>query len=44
MASGNLEPVPDNSRFVFYLKKNLRENKEKYLTAKSCLIVFMKPY
>ncbi|NEU09669.1 tetratricopeptide repeat protein [Flavihumibacter sp. R14] len=34
MASGNLEPVPDNSKFVFYLKKNLKENKEKYLTAK----------
>ncbi len=34
MASGNMEPVPDNSRFIFYLKKNLRENKEKYLTAK----------
>lgn len=34
MASGNLEPVPDNSRFVYYLKKNLRDNREKYLTAK----------
>ena len=34
MASGNMEPVPDNSRFVFYLKKNLTENKEKYLTSK----------
>ncbi|HMI01220.1 MAG TPA: tetratricopeptide repeat protein [Pedobacter sp.] len=34
MASGNLEPVPDNSKFLFYLKKNLNENKEKYLTAK----------
>ncbi len=34
MASGNLEPVPDNSRFVYYLKKNLKDNKEKYLTAK----------
>lgn len=34
MASGNLEPVPDNSKFVYYLKKNLKENKEKYLTAK----------
>jgi hypothetical protein len=34
MASGNLEPVPDNSRFVFYLKKSLKENKDKYLTAK----------
>jgi tetratricopeptide (TPR) repeat protein len=32
MASGNLEPVPDNSRFIYYLKKNLKENKEKYLT------------
>ncbi len=34
MASGNLEPVPDNSKFIFYLKKNLKENSEKYLTAK----------
>jgi tetratricopeptide (TPR) repeat protein len=34
MASGNLEPVPDNSRFIFYLKKSLKENKQKYLTAK----------
>jgi tetratricopeptide (TPR) repeat protein len=34
MASGNMEPVPDNSKFVFYLKKNLKENREKYLTAK----------
>ena len=34
MASGNMEPVPDNSRFIFYLKKNLKENKEKYLTSK----------
>ncbi len=34
MASGNLEPVPDNSRFIYYLKKSLKENKSKYLTAK----------
>lgn len=34
MASGNMEPVPDNSKFVYYLKKNLKENKTKYLTAK----------
>ncbi len=34
MASGNLEPVPDNSRFIYYLKKSLKENKQKYLTAK----------
>jgi tetratricopeptide (TPR) repeat protein len=34
MASGNLEPVPDNSRFIYYLKKNLKENTSKYLTAK----------
>ncbi|MBC7425745.1 MAG: caspase family protein [Bacteroidia bacterium] len=34
MASGNMEPVPDNSRFIFYLKKNLKENREKYLTSK----------
>ncbi|MBC7914696.1 MAG: caspase family protein, partial [Pyrinomonadaceae bacterium] len=34
MASGNMEPVPDNSRFIYYLKKNLKENTSKYLTAK----------
>ncbi len=34
MASGNMEPVPDNSRFIFYLKKHLKENSQKYLTAK----------
>lgn len=34
MASGNMEPVPDNSRFIFYLKKHLKENNQKYLTAK----------
>lgn len=34
MASGNLEPVPDNSRFLYYLKKTLQENTEKYISAK----------
>jgi hypothetical protein len=34
MASGNMEPVPDKSRFVYYLTRNLKENKEKYITAK----------
>lgn len=34
MASGNMEPVPDNSMFIYYLKKNLQENREKYLPAK----------
>jgi len=34
MASGNLEPVPDNRKFLFYLKKNLQGNTEKYMSAK----------
>lgn len=34
MASGNLEPVPDDSRFIYYLKRNLKDNKQKYLTAR----------
>ncbi|MEO6734225.1 MAG: tetratricopeptide repeat protein [Ferruginibacter sp.] len=34
MASGNLEPVPDNSRFIYYLKKNLSENKDKFMSGK----------
>ncbi len=34
MASGNLEPVPDNSKFLFYLKKSLQDNKQKYISAK----------
>ena len=34
MASGNLEPVPDNSRFLYYLKKSLKENTAKYVSAK----------
>jgi len=33
MASGNLEPVPDNSSFIYYLIKNLRENQERYLSS-----------
>jgi len=42
MASGNLEPVPDNSKFLFYLKKSLTENKEKYITAKDLFDGFYK--
>jgi len=42
MASGNLEPVPDNSKFIFYLKKSLTENKEKYITAKDLFDGFYK--
>ena len=34
MASGNIEPVPDNSKLLFFLKQSLNDNKEKYLTAK----------
>ena len=34
MASGNLEPVPDNSKFLYHLKKALKENSEKYVSAK----------
>lgn len=34
MASGNLEPVPDNSKFLYYLKKTLKENNEKYISGK----------
>ena len=42
MASGNLEPVPDNSKFLFYLKKSLMENKEKYVSAKDLFDSFYK--
>ena len=42
MASGNLEPVPDNSKFLFYLKKSLTENQEKYITAKDLFDGFYK--
>ena len=42
MASGNLEPVPDNSKFIFYLRKSLRENKEKYISAKDLFDSFYK--
>ncbi|MES2828458.1 MAG: tetratricopeptide repeat protein [Bacteroidota bacterium] len=35
MASGNMEPVPDNSVFLKYLKQNLTKNQEKYMTAKT---------
>jgi len=34
MTSGNLTTVPDVSKFLFYLKQKLTENKEKYLSAK----------
>ena len=34
MTSGNLTTVPDVSKFIFYLNQKLKENKEKYLTAK----------
>jgi tetratricopeptide (TPR) repeat protein len=42
MASGNMEPVPDNSKFIYYLNKNLKENKAKYLTAKDLFNNFYK--
>lgn len=42
MASGNLEPVPDNSKFLYYLKKSLNENTEKYITAKELFDSFYK--
>ena len=34
MTSGNLTTVPDVSKFIYYLNQKLKENKEKYLTAK----------
>ena len=42
MASGNLEPVPDNSKFLFYLKQSLKDNKEKYISAKELFDSFYK--
>ncbi|WP_285057684.1 tetratricopeptide repeat protein [Pedobacter ginsengisoli] len=42
MASGNMEPVPDNSKFIYYLNKNLKENRVKYLTAKDLFNSFYK--
>ncbi len=33
MASGNLEPVPDDSKFIYYLLTRLKENTDKALTA-----------
>ena len=42
MASGNIEPVPDNSKFIFYIKQRLNDNKEKYLTAKDLFDSFYK--
>ena len=33
MASGNLEPVPDESKFIYYLTKRLEENTDNVLTA-----------
>ena len=34
MTSGNLTTVPDLSKFLYYLRQKLSENKEKFLTAK----------
>lgn len=42
MASGNMEPVPDNSKFLFYLKKSLKENTQKYISAKDLFDGFYK--
>jgi glycosylphosphatidylinositol transamidase (GPIT) subunit GPI8 len=42
MASGNMEVVPDESMFIFYLKKRLIENSSKYLTAKDLFDSFYK--
>jgi tetratricopeptide (TPR) repeat protein len=42
MTSGNLEPVPDNSIFLYYLLKKLGENNEKYLTADKLFSDFIK--
>lgn len=42
MASGSIEPVPDNSKFIFFLKKRLVDNNEKYLTAKDLYDSFYK--
>jgi len=42
MASGNMEPVPDNSKFLFYLKKSLQENTQKYISAKDLFDGFYK--
>ena len=33
MASGNLEPVPDDSKFIYYLLTRLKENTDRVLTA-----------
>jgi hypothetical protein len=33
MASGNFDPVPDNSAFIYYLIKNLKDNSSKYLAS-----------
>jgi tetratricopeptide (TPR) repeat protein len=42
IASGNLEPVPDNSLLMYYLKKSLKENKDKYISAKDLFDGFYK--
>jgi hypothetical protein len=34
MTSGNLESVPDNSQFIYFIKQRLKENNQKYLSAK----------
>ena len=42
MASGNLEPVPDESDFIKYLKKRLADNEEPYLPADELFYNFRK--
>ena len=42
MASGNLEKVSDNSKFIYFLKQSLVENSEKYLSAKDLFDSFYK--
>lgn len=42
MTSGNLEPVPDNSLLLFNLKKSLKENTAKYVSAKDLFDGFYK--
>jgi len=34
MASGNLETVPDDSKFILFLTEFLKNNKQKYVSAK----------
>lgn len=42
MTSGNLEPVPDNSLLLYNLKKSLKENTAKYISAKDLFDGFYK--